>query len=78
MHSATASCACASSMSACTSSSPSSESTSVTHSCPRHASSIPVSKRNGADDADNFVNANAPQCCHCGWRGSHSPSCPFR
>ena len=18
-----------------------------------------------------------PQCCHCGWRGAHEPSCPF-
>ncbi|KAF9218552.1 hypothetical protein BS17DRAFT_720366 [Gyrodon lividus] len=57
----------------------SSESASVNHSCSRHtSSSIPVSKRNGADDTNIFVNANAPQCCHCGWRGSHSPSCPFR
>ncbi|KAI5998308.1 hypothetical protein EDD15DRAFT_318204 [Pisolithus albus] len=30
------------------------------------------------DDADQqpFVNHNAPQCCHCGWRGSHAPHCP--
>ncbi|KAF9264450.1 hypothetical protein L218DRAFT_863105 [Marasmius fiardii PR-910] len=21
---------------------------------------------------------SAPQCCHCGWRGSHSPTCPFK
>ena len=21
---------------------------------------------------------SAPQCCHCGWRGAHSPNCPFR
>ncbi|EIN14340.1 hypothetical protein PUNSTDRAFT_57751, partial [Punctularia strigosozonata HHB-11173 SS5] len=20
----------------------------------------------------------APQCCHCGWRGSHAPTCPFK
>ncbi|KIY46835.1 hypothetical protein FISHEDRAFT_28679, partial [Fistulina hepatica ATCC 64428] len=20
----------------------------------------------------------SPQCCHCGWRGSHAPDCPFR
>jgi hypothetical protein len=20
----------------------------------------------------------APQCCHCGYRGSHAPNCPFR
>ncbi|KAF9446508.1 hypothetical protein P691DRAFT_673485 [Macrolepiota fuliginosa MF-IS2] len=24
------------------------------------------------------TNHSAPQCCHCGWRGSHSPTCPFR
>lgn len=21
---------------------------------------------------------NAPQCCHCGYRGAHAPNCPFR
>ncbi|KAJ7668145.1 hypothetical protein B0H17DRAFT_1210107 [Mycena rosella] len=20
---------------------------------------------------------DGPQCCHCGWRGNHSSSCPF-
>ena len=24
------------------------------------------------------VTHNAPQCCHCGWRGDHAPNCPFR
>ncbi|TFK21276.1 hypothetical protein FA15DRAFT_672714 [Coprinopsis marcescibilis] len=24
------------------------------------------------------TNDSAPQCCHCGWRGSHSPDCPFK
>ncbi|KAI0082318.1 hypothetical protein K474DRAFT_1655700 [Panus rudis PR-1116 ss-1] len=24
------------------------------------------------------VNCNAPQCCHCGWRGAHAPTCPFK
>ncbi|KAF8131418.1 hypothetical protein EV363DRAFT_1398511 [Boletus edulis] len=43
-----------------------------------HASSIPVTMRHGHDDSTTLVNANAPQCCHCGWRGAHSPSCPFR
>ncbi|KAH7886439.1 hypothetical protein F5I97DRAFT_1791395, partial [Phlebopus sp. FC_14] len=50
--------------------------------CHSSMSSIPVSRRTTtpADDAalGGLVNANAPQCCHCGWRGSHSPSCPFR
>ncbi|XP_006453874.1 hypothetical protein AGABI2DRAFT_63000 [Agaricus bisporus var. bisporus H97] len=21
---------------------------------------------------------SSPQCCHCGWRGTHAPDCPFR
>ncbi|KIM64191.1 hypothetical protein SCLCIDRAFT_115781 [Scleroderma citrinum Foug A] len=47
--------------------------------CTQCAPSIPVSMRNGSNDVDPFVNAGgAPQCCHCGWRGSHSPNCPFR
>ncbi|KAI6030014.1 hypothetical protein EDC04DRAFT_2572637, partial [Pisolithus marmoratus] len=29
-------------------------------------------------DQRPLVNHNAPQCCHCGWRGSHAPQCPFR
>ncbi|TRM58425.1 hypothetical protein BD626DRAFT_404727, partial [Schizophyllum amplum] len=24
------------------------------------------------------THASAPQCCHCGWRGAHSPDCPFK
>ncbi|KAF9495613.1 hypothetical protein BDN71DRAFT_1447278 [Pleurotus eryngii] len=24
------------------------------------------------------TNCSAPQCCHCGWRGSHAPNCPFK
>ncbi|OSX67190.1 hypothetical protein POSPLADRAFT_1122466, partial [Postia placenta MAD-698-R-SB12] len=23
-------------------------------------------------------NQNLPQCCHCGWRGDHAPTCPFK
>ncbi|KAL4070255.1 hypothetical protein J3A83DRAFT_4241505 [Scleroderma citrinum] len=46
--------------------------------CTQSTSTIPVSMRNGSNDTDTFVNAGAPQCCHCGWRGSHSPNCPFR
>ncbi|CAA7264948.1 unnamed protein product [Cyclocybe aegerita] len=23
------------------------------------------------------INHSSPQCCHCGWRGAHSPNCPF-
>ncbi|TFK89868.1 hypothetical protein K466DRAFT_485883 [Polyporus arcularius HHB13444] len=22
--------------------------------------------------------ASSPQCCHCGWRGAHAPTCPFK
>ncbi|KAF8799905.1 hypothetical protein BYT27DRAFT_7200887 [Phlegmacium glaucopus] len=29
-------------------------------------------------DSSSCVNHSSPQCCHCGWRGSHSPNCPFR
>ncbi|OBZ78863.1 hypothetical protein A0H81_01353 [Grifola frondosa] len=21
---------------------------------------------------------DSPQCCHCGWRGAHAPTCPFK
>ncbi|KAH7923784.1 hypothetical protein BV22DRAFT_1014654 [Leucogyrophana mollusca] len=57
----------------------SSSSTNSSHNhCARHSNATPVSTRNSSNDADAFVNHNAPQCCHCGWRGSHSPSCPFR
>ncbi|KAF8224879.1 hypothetical protein L208DRAFT_1409387 [Tricholoma matsutake] len=24
------------------------------------------------------IDYSAPQCCHCGYRGSHAPTCPFR
>ncbi|KAH0825967.1 hypothetical protein J3R83DRAFT_7562 [Lanmaoa asiatica] len=66
MHSAAASRVCTST------------SSSDAHHCSRDASSILVTMRHGHDDPTTFVNANAPQCCHCGYRGSHSPSCPFR
>ncbi|KAG9309070.1 hypothetical protein JVU11DRAFT_10952 [Chiua virens] len=62
---------------ACPSAAPS-ESTTPPRHCSRHASDIPVSMRHANDDSHTFVNANAPQCCHCGWRGAHAPSCPFR
>ncbi|KAG1763256.1 hypothetical protein EDD22DRAFT_888062 [Suillus occidentalis] len=52
----------------------SNEQPSQSSSCTRHT---PVSLRISSDD-DSCKNFNAPQCCHCGWRGSHSPSCPFR
>ncbi|KAF8551090.1 hypothetical protein OG21DRAFT_1513197 [Imleria badia] len=69
MHSAAPSCACASASS--------SDSMTPRRATP-HASSIPVSMRHGHDDTTTFVNANAPQCCHCGCRGYHSATCPFK
>ncbi|KAN0121633.1 hypothetical protein V8E52_003529 [Russula decolorans] len=33
--------------------------------------------REGPDIEGSCVNHSAPQCCHCGYRGSHSPNCPF-
>ncbi|KAF8346097.1 hypothetical protein F5887DRAFT_962637 [Amanita rubescens] len=40
---------------------------------PVNALSIPF------DDSDlSTVNYSAPQCCHCGYRGAHSPTCPFK
>ncbi|KAI0784200.1 hypothetical protein C8Q75DRAFT_400166 [Abortiporus biennis] len=27
---------------------------------------------------DTTGEESAPQCCHCGWRGGHAPTCPFR
>ncbi|KIJ97040.1 hypothetical protein K443DRAFT_681826 [Laccaria amethystina LaAM-08-1] len=29
-------------------------------------------------DSNTCVNHSSPQCCHCGWRGSHAANCPFR
>ncbi|KAG2141070.1 hypothetical protein DEU56DRAFT_797117 [Suillus clintonianus] len=60
----------------CTSSKAAQDSSS-SHHCTRHSNPTPVSMRFSSDD-DSCINFNAPQCCHCGWRGSHSPSCPFR
>ncbi|KAI0059421.1 hypothetical protein BV25DRAFT_1828939 [Artomyces pyxidatus] len=49
---------------------------------PRHHThphpAVPVPSRSTAGDQDACVDYSAPQCCHCGWRGSHSPNCPFR
>ncbi|KAF8273838.1 hypothetical protein EI94DRAFT_1715031 [Lactarius quietus] len=40
-------------------------------------SAIPLPPRQGTDIENPCVNFSAPQCCHCGWRGTHSPNCPF-
>ncbi|KAI0724771.1 hypothetical protein C8Q72DRAFT_786742 [Fomitopsis betulina] len=40
------------------------------------AASVPVCHR--AQEQPALVNHNAPQCCHCGWRGDHAPTCPFK
>ena len=40
-------------------------------------SATPVVSHTHCDD-HSCVNQSSPQCCHCGWRGSHSPQCPFK
>ncbi|KZP12250.1 hypothetical protein FIBSPDRAFT_669306, partial [Athelia psychrophila] len=46
------------------------------------SSSCPVPARDTSnDDSDAYTgtaHCSGPQCCHCGWRGSHSPTCPFK
>ncbi|KDQ62904.1 hypothetical protein JAAARDRAFT_119996 [Jaapia argillacea MUCL 33604] len=61
------------------SSSASSSSQTCSHSSsPSPISSMPVSTHSTTHGQESWVNQNAPQCCHCGWRGAHSPSCPFK
>ncbi|KAI0249521.1 hypothetical protein BJV78DRAFT_1129608 [Lactifluus subvellereus] len=43
----------------------------------QHTMSIPIRTREGPDVEGSCINLSAPQCCHCGYRGSHSPNCPF-
>ncbi|KAI9066447.1 hypothetical protein FKP32DRAFT_1589515 [Trametes sanguinea] len=31
-----------------------------------------------ADPESCTLAASSPQCCHCGWRGAHAPTCPFK
>ncbi|KAF8971888.1 hypothetical protein BDZ97DRAFT_1152505 [Flammula alnicola] len=31
-----------------------------------------------SSESSSCINHSSPQCCHCGWRGSHSPNCPFK
>ncbi|KAI0658469.1 hypothetical protein C8Q70DRAFT_996031 [Cubamyces menziesii] len=31
-----------------------------------------------ADSESCTLAASSPQCCHCGWRGAHAPTCPFK
>ncbi|KAG2066659.1 hypothetical protein BDR04DRAFT_1106317 [Suillus decipiens] len=38
---------------------------------------IPISMCILSDD-DSCINFSGVQCCHCGYRGAHSPTCPFR
>ncbi|KAI9454902.1 hypothetical protein BJY52DRAFT_1122446 [Lactarius psammicola] len=40
-------------------------------------STTPLPPREGTDIESPCINFSAPQCCHCGWRGTHSPTCPF-
>ncbi|KAH9982306.1 hypothetical protein BGW80DRAFT_1151648, partial [Lactifluus volemus] len=39
--------------------------------------SLPTPTRVETDNEGSCINFSAPQCCHCGYRGSHSPNCPF-
>ena len=41
------------------------------------STTTPVVSHTHGDDK-SCVNQSSPQCCHCGWRGSHSPQCPFK
>ncbi|EMD42257.1 hypothetical protein CERSUDRAFT_79851 [Gelatoporia subvermispora B] len=36
----------------------------------------PVSSHTASEQSP--ANHNLPQCCHCGWRGAHAPTCPFK
>ncbi|KAI0778839.1 hypothetical protein BD413DRAFT_601509 [Trametes elegans] len=44
-----------------------------THSVPVHAAASAV-----GDSESCILSASSPQCCHCGWRGAHAPTCPFK
>ncbi|KAA1471465.1 hypothetical protein DENSPDRAFT_776601 [Dentipellis sp. KUC8613] len=48
--------------------------------CHSHSSVSRPACTTSRTDADEHpcIDASSPQCCHCGWRGSHSPNCPFR
>ncbi|KAF6761328.1 hypothetical protein DFP72DRAFT_880772 [Ephemerocybe angulata] len=40
--------------------------------------SLPTSSAPAASSTSAAcIDHSSPQCCHCGWRGTHSPSCPF-
>ncbi|KAH8094734.1 hypothetical protein BXZ70DRAFT_356494 [Cristinia sonorae] len=49
---------------------------SSSHTPSRGAVNAPVSSHTTSADS-SCVNHGAPQCCHCGWRGAHAPTCPF-
>ncbi|KZT30977.1 hypothetical protein NEOLEDRAFT_1054402 [Neolentinus lepideus HHB14362 ss-1] len=62
-----------------TSASPSSCAPSCHHHHTSHAcTALPVSCQNASSQQDTCINYSSPQCCHCGWRGGHSPNCPFK
>lgn len=60
-----------------------SHSTAVSNVCPSAASchsklgDMPVAGHAQPHSAP-VDSMTAPQCCHCGWRGSHAPTCPFK
>ena len=45
-----------------------------------HSTIVAVSSKALSNDTTtgSCVDCSAPQCCHCGYRGTHSPNCPFR
>ncbi|GBE77271.1 hypothetical protein BKA93DRAFT_733954 [Sparassis latifolia] len=42
-----------------------------------HPPSSPAPSHISAD-APHPQSHSSPQCCHCGWRGAHAPTCPFK
>ncbi|PCH34278.1 hypothetical protein WOLCODRAFT_22572 [Wolfiporia cocos MD-104 SS10] len=51
--------------------------TSTAHAPSPLSAAVPVCHRHSEAHATP-VNHNLPQCCHCGWRGDHAPTCPFK
>lgn len=43
-----------------------------------HVEHSTTSAVDSSTSSTSCINHTAPQCCHCGWRGSHAPNCPFK
>ena len=50
------------------------------HTSSSSAPAAPLSHHTSTTESSSCVNysGGAPQCCHCGWRGAHAPTCPFK